>query len=127
MHAWTRFHVFTFVVPGEFLGFPRKQLDSLFAAFLIILTLVGMVLSGKDKSAQLESEIEGLMRKSQKPSVTEGFSIKLLTYILGTPDEIANLLENAEKRTLWDPEVEQATKVGKDSISLRYSTYTETK
>lgn len=97
------FSVYTFFFPGEAFGLPRKQIDSAFAMFIIGLTLVGMVVSGKDKTAQLESEIEGLMRKSQKPSVTEGFSIKLLTYILGTPDEIANLLENAELRTQWDP------------------------
>jgi len=67
-------------------------MDSAFAVFVISLCFTGMALS-KDKNATLESDIERLLRESQKPKVNEAFQVKLLTYIIGTPDEIAKSID----------------------------------
>ena len=88
--------------PLESRGFSKKQMDAAFAVIVISLCFTGMALS-KDKNASLESEVERLLRESYKPRVSEPFQVKLLTYIIGTPDEIANLLDNCDKdRREWD-------------------------
>lgn len=58
--------------PLESRGYSKKQLDSGFAVFVITLCFTGMVLS-KDKNATLESDIEQLLRESQKPKVSDSF------------------------------------------------------
>ena len=78
--------------PLESRGYSKKQLDSAFAVFVITLCFTGMALS-KDKNATLESDIEQLLRESQKPKVSDSFQVKLLTYIIGTPDEIAKSID----------------------------------
>jgi len=54
--------------------------------------------------------------------------VKLLTYMIGTPDEIANLFDKSEKnRKLWDPLCEDCTKLKEHHFAIRYGTFSETK
>jgi hypothetical protein len=53
--------------------------------------------------------------------------VKLLTYIIGTPDEIANLFENTAARKLWDPMVTDCQKVSEGTFNIRYGQMSETK
>jgi len=102
-------------------------MDSAFAVFVISLCFTGMALS-KDKNATLESDIERLLRESQKPKVNEAFQVKLLTYIIGTPDEIANILDKSDKnRKLWDPQCEDCTRLNAGQFALRYGAFSEKK
>jgi hypothetical protein len=56
---------FTFLITGanETVGLTKKQLDAAFAVFVICLCLVGMALS-PNKNAELEAEIEQMIRQS---------------------------------------------------------------
>jgi len=57
-----------------------------------------------------------------RPQLKESFDMKTITYIVGTPDEIANALLNEKTRSLWDPNAKSATKTGDNSIKIVYNT-----
>ena len=57
---------------------------------------------------------------SPKAHVKEPFDMKVVTYLTGSPDEIANCLMNEKQRSLWDPALKMMTKIGDDKYKIIY-------
>lgn len=72
------------------------------------------------------SKLLGAVRTANP--VSEDFNMKVVTYLLATPDEIANVLMDPDKRAQWDPDLVSATANGTNSYRATYRTnnYTET-
>jgi hypothetical protein len=49
------------------------------------------------------------------------FDQKSLTYLIASPDEIANALVDEKIRPLWDPNVQSITKLGDDNLKVIYN------
>ncbi len=53
--------------------------------------------------------------------IKETFETKVITYLLGTPDEIAQALVDEKTRAAWDPNVSKIQKITDDTIKMIYS------
>ena len=102
-------------------GSTAGTLVKLFAGVGIISVLTKALLS--NKQAERKSYLQ----------VNEQFETKAVTYLLGSPDEIATFLTDVNQRANWDPNLKSIEKVGDDTFKLSYSeingslsTYTET-
>lgn len=58
---------------------------------------------------------------AEKELVSEAFNIKAVTYVMATPDEIAQALADPVQRQLWDPQVQSVTKSSSDNLSVTYT------
>lgn len=66
------------------------------------------------------------MQLSNKVVIKDAFDLKTVTYLIGSPDEIANALVNEKTRSLWDPNLKSVQRNNQDVIQLNYGTLTET-
>ena len=69
-----------------------------------------------------------------KPStlqINDVFETKAVTYLLGSPDEVANAITDTANRQNWDPNLKEIQKISDDTFKLTYegtngNTYSET-
>ena len=59
-------------------------------------------------------------RKQIKNNLIESFDIKTVSYLVASPEEIANIMTDEKNRKNWDPSLKSIEKVGDDSYRLTY-------
>jgi hypothetical protein len=74
---------------------------ALFAAFAVMLQ------SEKSQSENEQPPLKG-------DHIKQNFDMKVVTYVIATPDEIANALINEKQRPEWDLNVQSISKQGED-------------
>ena len=114
--------LFAFVLISDFafpVGSTSATLVKLFAGLGVISLLAKTLVSGKN--AEKRSPLQ----------INEPFETKAVTYLLGSPDEIATALTDVTTRISWDPNVKSIEKSGEDTFKIQYegangSIYAET-
>lgn len=72
-------------------------------SFLLFLSLVHLLMI--KNTLNFEETL-----KSAKSSMKEVFDLKSITYVIGSPDEVATALLDEKQRHLWDPSLKEAVK-----------------
>ena len=58
--------------------------------------------------------------------MNESFNVKAVSYVIGSPDEVANALTEEKTRQLWDPNLKSMEKLFGDAYKLTYTSSTHT-
>jgi len=51
-----------------------------------------------------------------KPAIKEPFTMKIVSYLIASPEEVANTLVDEKVRHLWDPNVKSVVKKDEDNL-----------
>eukprot|EP00347_Sterkiella_histriomuscorum_P015068 403358431 len=60
-------------------------------------------------------------RKQLIKQLTESFNVKSVSYVIASPDEVANALTDEKMRQLWDPSLKSIEKTGENNYKLIYT------
>ncbi len=60
---------------------------------------------------------------TNKAILKEAFELKTVTYLIGSPDEIANALVDEKTRSMWDPNVKTIIRNNDDTIKITYGAH----
>jgi hypothetical protein len=63
---------------------------------------------------------------TNRVSIKESFEQKTVTYLIGSPDEIANALVDEKTRSLWDPNVKTVARNNDETIKITYGALNQT-
>ncbi|CDW89743.1 start domain containing protein [Stylonychia lemnae] len=104
--------MFSLIIGIDFLaGLNISQIALLSAKLLLGLLTLGVL--GK----QLVNKSS---RKNLKQNLIESFDVKSVTYLVASPDEIANILTDEKTRQFWDPCLKSVEKLADDTFKLTY-------